>query len=415
MPVLSPEFQDPTAQAQTTLAAEQQGNNNVTAQQNWMTQAAQRAQIGANTAETQQNTQQQAAQFAALLPVLQAKSQADVITQQNDLAAAIAIQNMRASFQSMKPDVVKDIAQINDPKNVPKEPDGTPDWNAISNKYENLQAKYAGLALLPESKQYYDMIEQGKKNAYDLAARHTQAQLTLNQMKLGAQYRVQGQEAVQGNKAALDAQTKPAVAQTEAINKERNQDFNDISNQRDALGQMNFYISKLGDDLKAEQASPVAAGASRILGPGLVGKVSDPVRQVQQDIGDFATNIMSKVKNIRNINEFNAVTASLPHADDQPSVQNQKLEKLQQVNQVLSQRNDYMEKALRGNPSITRDQADLQATQQYPFPNKILAPAIFANPPKSMTDQDRTALEYAKSNPNDPKSALIIQHLSTLQ
>lgn len=415
MPVLSPEFQDPTAQAQTTLAAQQQGTNTVSAQQNWMTQAAQRAQLGAQTAETQQNTQQQAAKFAAVLPALQAKGQADVLAQQNDLAAATATQNMRGQFQSMKPAVVQDIAAINDPNNVPKEADGTPDWNAIYNKYENLQAKYAGLSLLPEGKQYYDMITNGKQNAFELAARHAQAQLTLNQLKLGAQYHVAGQEAVQANAAQLATQTKPAIAQTEALNTQRNQAFNDISNQRDALGQMSFYISKLGDDLKNEQASPVAAAASRILGPGLVGMVSDPVRQVQQDIGDFATNIMSKVKNVRNINEFNAVTASLPHADDQPSVQNEKLEKLQQVNQVLSQRNDYMEKALRGNPSITRDQADLQAAQQYPFPNKILAPAIFANPPKNMTPQDAAALDYAKNNPNDPKSALIIQHLSTLQ
>jgi hypothetical protein len=422
MPVLSPEFEAPMGPAQGTLEAENLG-------QSWVTQAAQRAQIAAqtgqigaqtgliqaNTAEAQQNTSQQAQAFQAALPAVIAKNQADQLAAQNDIASATLQQNLRGQWQALKPQVVQDIGDITDPNNIPKEADGTPDWTAIYNKYENLQAKYSSLALLPEGKQYYDMIEQGKKDSFEMAAKHAQAQILLNQLKVQSQLNLNNREAVIDKTAATNAATKPAIAQTEAGNTMRNQAFTDISTQRDNLGQMGFAISNLGQDLSKEQASPVAGTAARFLGPGIVGKVSAPVQQVEQDIGDFANRIMATVKNIRNVNEFRAVTASIPHADDQPSVQNEKLQKLQTINQVLGQRNDYKEQALRSDPSLAPDQADQQATQRFPFPSSIIGPVVKETPPASMSTADSEALEWAKANPKDPRSAAILQHLSTLQ
>ena len=404
---------DPTQAPDTQAKIGMQSANDV---QTWMTQAAQRQQLQANTAETQQNTQEQAAKFAAILPTLQAKGQADVLAAQNDLAASTLTQQLRGQWQSLKPQVVQDLANIHDPANIPKEADGTPDWNAIYNQYEGLQAKYGQLALLPEGKQYYQMIEDGKKNAFELAARHSQAQITLNQLKLASEYKLNNTIAGQDNAATVAATNKPAIAATEANNTIRNQGFTDISSQRDALNQMGFAISNIGKDIGNEQASPIAAGASRFLGPSIVGKLPGgaPVQQVQQDIGDFANRIMSTVKNIRNVNEFRAVTASIPSADDQPAVQNEKLAKLQTINQVLGQRNDYKETALRADPSLTPDQADAQATVKYPFPASIIGPIVKDKPPASLSPADSQALEWAKENPKDPRSAAILQHISTL-
>ena len=399
--------------AQAPSVAPEMGLQSENDAQNWMTQAAQRGQIQANTQATQQETAQNAQKFATLLPALAAKANSDTLSFQNDAASATIQQQLRGQWQSMKPQVVQDIGTITDPNNIPKEADGTPDWEAIYQKYENLQAKYGALALLPEGKQYYDMIDQGKKNAFEMAARHAQAQMTLNQLKLGAQYRVAGQEQVQNNKAAIDTATKPAIAQNEAVNTQRNKGFEDISSQRDALGQMGFAIGNIGQDLQAEQSSTLGSGP--LVGSSAAAMVRPSVRQVQQDIGDFATRIMSTVKNIRNINEFRAVTASIPHPDDQASVQNEKLAKLQQVNQVLTQRNDYKEQVLRADPALTPDQADQQATVKYPFPASIIGPIVKATPPSSLSPLDAQALEWAKANPKDPRAGAILQRIGTIQ
>ena len=417
MPVLSPTFV-PAQAPDTGEEISLQSQNDA---QNWMTQAATRQQTQASTADIQAQTSQreqqnaqQAQLFAMNIPALYAKGQADTLSAQNDAAASTLTQQLRGQWQSLKPQVISDLAAIHDPANLKTEPDGTPDWMDQYNQYESLQAKYGALSLLPEGKQYYDMIDQGKKNAFQMAMSHTAAQMTLDRLKLGSQLHVAGTEATQQNAATLAATNKPAVAQTEATNSQRNQAFTDISTQRDALNQMGFAVSNLGTDLQKEQASPASMLASRVFGPNLTGKVSGSVNAVDQDIGDFANRIMSTVKNIRNVNEFRAVTASIPRADDQASVQNEKLAKLNTINQVLNQRNDYKEQALRADPTLQPDQADQQATVKYPFPSSIIGPIVKDKPPASMSPQDSQALDWAKANPKDPRSAAILQHISTL-
>lgn len=411
-----PEFmpmQAPGTQAGLDLAGENDA-------QSWMTQAAQRSQIQANTQGTEattQETQLRSAMFQAQLPALTAKAQADVASAKNEIDSATLQQNLRGEWQSQKPQVVQDIADITDPNNIPKEADGTPDWGAIYNKYENLQAKYASLNLLPEGKPYYNMIDEGKKNAFDMAARHATAQLTLNQLKLASTWKLQNQETMVDKNAATNAAVKPAIAQTEAVNTQRNQAFTDISAKRDSLNQAAFSISQLGDDIEKEDQHPIAEKAAIFLGPGIVGKFGTSgasVAQVASDMGDFANKVMSTVKNLRNFYEYQAVTSNLVKPDQPKEVQHENLAKLQTVNKILGQRNDYQETALRDNPALTPDQADAQAVSKYPFPSSIIAPLVIAKPPSSMSPQDSTALEWAKAHPNDPLSGGILQHISTL-
>lgn len=381
--------------------------------QNWMTQAATRQHMQAQTQETEQQTQQQAAQFQAMMPAIVAKSQADVATAKNDLDSAVLQQQLRGQWQGLKPQVITDIGKLNDPDNVPKQPDGTPDWSAYYNKWENVQAKYGALSQLPEGKSYYDMIESGKKNAFQLAVSHDTAQLTINRLQAMLQQKLMDAEQLQTHGANVNLQAQPAIKQAEQDQTMRNQEFTGITTQRDSLSQMGFALSQMGEDIKKEQSSPLGSGP--LVGSSAMGMLRPSVRQVSTDIGDFATRIMSTVKNIRNINEFKAVTASIPKADDQPSVQNEKLAKLQAINQVLTQRNDFKEQVLRADPKLSPDQADQQATEKFPFPLSIISDQVKASPPASMSPADADALDFAKKNPKDPRSAVILQHLSTLQ
>ena len=144
MPIQSPEFtpaQPAATQANLGLTSENDA-------QNWMTQAAQRQQIGANTGDIQAQTAQrqaQTAQLNAVLPAIIAKGQADQLSAQNDIASATATQQMRGQFQSMKPQVIQDIAALHDPNNIPKEADGSPDWSAT----------FAGMALWTSKKAHW--------------------------------------------------------------------------------------------------------------------------------------------------------------------------------------------------------------------------------------------------------------------
>lgn len=340
--------------------------------QSWMNQTQARSIQAAQEQRAQAMEQRQQAQFQAFLPALVAKSQADMASAQNDVASATLQQQLRGQWQSLKPQVIQDLASINDPGNQPVDEDGTPDWNARYNKYENLQAKYGALALLPEGKQYYQMIEDGKKNAFNMAMQHSMAQLTLDRLDYAGQQRSD----LMNQKGALDTQNKPVIAQTEAANKMRQQSQTDIAAQRDSLSQMGYSIENMAKDIQSEQGSSLGSGP--IAGSAVMGLVRPSVRQVQSDIGDFATKIMGSVKNIRNINEFRAVTANIPRADDQPQVQNEKLQKLREVNQVLTQRNELKDQLLQKNPTMTPDDADQRAVAAFPFPKSVMGGAATA-------------------------------------
>ena len=409
MPVLSPTFVPAQApDVPTELGQQAEGNA-----QSWMTQAANRQDTAARTAQVQQQTAQAAQTFQAILPALIAKNQADQLADQNDVASATLQQQLRGQWQSLKPQVVADIGKIQDPTNQPMEPDGTPDWNAKYNQYETMQAKYGALANLPEAKQYYDMIEQGKKDAFQAAISHQSAQMMINEIKLRSQNQLNNGIALDTAKNNLDTQKAPAIAAADQAVTIRNKALTDISTQRDALSQMGYAIGKMGSDIGAEQQSPLGSGP--VTGSGLGAILRPTARQVDADIGDFATRIMSTVKNIRNINEFRAVTASIPKASDQPDVQNEKIQKLQQVNQILNQRNDYKEQMLRADPKLDPDQADQQVVEKFPFPTSMIAPQVLNTPKENLAPQEQQALDWAKNNPKDPRSAMILQRLNATQ
>ena len=150
----------------------------------------------------------------------------------------------------------------------------------------------------------------------------------------------------------------------------------------------------------------MAYAISRKVGNAVVrNRIRPTVNQVQSDIGDFANRIMSTVKNIRNVNEFNAVTSSIPRATDLPEVQNEKIQKLQAVTQVLSQRNDLKEQLLRANPDMDPDQADQKASQQIPFPASVMGGGAGSGGAPA----DQQAIQWAQAHPNDPRSAQILK------
>lgn len=378
MPIDLPQF-DPAQAPSTVAQIGLQGQND---SQSWMDQAQNRQiqQVQSNIAQAQAQRQQQI--FALNLPALVAKSQADTLGDQNDAQSALLQQQLRGQWQTMKPQVIADLGSIEDPANQKTEADGTPDWTAKYNAYEALQAKYGALSLLPEGKQYYQMIDEGKKNAFNMALQHTMAQMTLNKLELANQNRLSTGIGLQNNQAQVNAATKPAVAQTEANNQMRNKAFTDIASQRDNLSQMGYSISNLSGDIDNEQSSGLGSGP--ITGSSIFGLVRPSVQQVGKDIGDFSNRIMSTVKNIRNINEFNAVTASIPKPTDFPEVQNQKIRKMQIINQVMTQRNDLQEQLLRNDPNLTPDEADKQAQAKVPFPAAVMggagAPAAASAP-----------------------------------
>lgn len=189
-----------------------QGENDA---QNWMTQAAQRKNIEAETAQRQQQTNQ----LIAMAPVIAAKRQADILAAQNEIVASTAMQGYRAQWQSLKPQLIEDLAKVEDPNEQPATEDGTPDWEDKYHRYEQLQAKYGQLGLFPEGKPYYAMIETAKKNAYDMALRHSAAQAHLDAVNAAAEGRLKGIEDTNATRMALGTDTNTTrrdVAQTAA-------------------------------------------------------------------------------------------------------------------------------------------------------------------------------------------------------
>lgn len=357
IPEFNPEG-SPSENAQVIAQAMDAATQARNASNSWMTQAVQRQIAQAQEQRTQQ-------QFMTMLPALHAKVQADTLAAQNDAAAAQAQQTMRGQWQSMKPQVVADIAAINDPNNVPLKPDGSPDWDRKYQQYEQLQAKYSGLALLPEGKAYYNMIEENKKNAFDNAMKHNLAQMALDRMQAMMEGRLQAGMTLQTHGAQVQAETKPAVAQTIAVDKMRNDALQEVASQRSSLQQMGFAIQNMQQDVAREQQS--ALGSGPISGSDIMAIVRPSARQVNADIGNFTNQIMSTVKNIRNVNEFRSVTSMIPRASDPADVQNRKLQRLAQINQALSQRNDYTEQLLRDNPTMDPAAAQNQAAQKFPI------------------------------------------------
>jgi hypothetical protein len=172
--------------------------------------------------------------------------------------------------------------------------------------------------------------------------------------------------ASQGTSPVTTPNPTQSVQVSTATPKVMNKTFEDISKQRDLLDQNQFSLARLGQDIKAEQESTLGSGP--VVGSDLVVGFRPTARQVREDIGDFANRIMSTVKNIRNVREFNAVTAAIPKASDPAEVQNNKLERLNIINGVLKNRNDEMEKVLRADGSLSPDQANQIAAIKFPFP-----------------------------------------------
>jgi hypothetical protein len=175
-----PQF-DPAQPADTQAKLSLQGENDA---QSWMTQAAQRSDIQAQVAQRQQQTVQQAQQFATMLPALQAKGVADVVQQQNAAAVATAQQNSRAAAATQAQQANNDYLGImglapNDGDNIAYSDD--PD-EMRQQRYEQLsalEAKYVGLANVPEQAPVFNMIEQAKKEAFDDNLKHLAANTEL--------------------------------------------------------------------------------------------------------------------------------------------------------------------------------------------------------------------------------------------
>lgn len=174
------------------------------AAQNWMTSAASRANIEQQTEASRINNEK----MRAALPAYIAKAQADTISAQSDVAAATLMQTLRGQFQSLKPQVIGELADIEDPNNQAATEDGTPDWEDKYHQYEALQSKYGQLKLFPEGKVYYDMIEQRKKESYDMALRHATAQAHLDAVNAAVGGRV--------DVATLNNETRQDVAEITA-------------------------------------------------------------------------------------------------------------------------------------------------------------------------------------------------------
>lgn len=186
--------------------------------QNWMTQAAHRENINAQT----EATRLQSDKIRAAMPALIAKGESDRIAAQTDIAAASLMQRLRGEWQSLKPQVIQDIAAVEDPNNHAATEDGTTDWEDKYHQYESLQAKYGQLKLFPEGKAYYDMLDNAKKNAFDMASRHATAQAHLDAIKAAgeagmgrAEVTTQGRE----NVARIAAGAKTEAAKTGAAAK----------------------------------------------------------------------------------------------------------------------------------------------------------------------------------------------------
>jgi hypothetical protein len=218
MPVLSPTFV-PAQAPDTGEEISLQSQNDA---QNWMTQAAQRQQIGANVAATQQQTAQQAQQFQALLPALAAKGSADAATSQNALAVSTAQQNARQTaapmaaqansdylgIMGLNPDPMQNVAYSDDPDEMRQQ------------RYEYLsalEAKNVALANVPEQAAVFNMIEQAKKDAFDDNLKHLTANTELQSRKYQSDQLLAARQMTAGA-SVTNAATRAAATVTASEN-----------------------------------------------------------------------------------------------------------------------------------------------------------------------------------------------------
>ena len=151
--------------------------------QSWMDQAATRQETQARTQQIGAQTQQ----MQAMLPALVMKSQADQMAAQSQINQAMLTQKLR---QQAATDAPAALAEFLDNSNVASLPDSTdpatgetitggPDYQGQYENLSQIQAKYNSLSLLPEYKPMMDQIEEAKKQAYDMAMKHSIAESAL--------------------------------------------------------------------------------------------------------------------------------------------------------------------------------------------------------------------------------------------
>lgn len=159
----------------------------------------------------------------------------------------------------------------------------------------------------------------------------------------------------------IEAQVQ--AEQEKTVQKQRNDRLAELTAVKSANDQLSNAINQTAGDVSKEQDS--ALGSGPLVGHITVGRPE--VQQVQQDIGRFATQIMSTVKNIRNVNEFNAVTANVPRATDYPAVQNEKIAYLRHLTGIIGQRADLEAQLLHDNPKMDVNTADRLVTEKIPL------------------------------------------------
>ena len=205
------------------MQAQKLGLENESDQQNWMTQAAERTRMGAQT----QQTQAQTAQMQAMAPAIQAKSQAEILAAGNMIAQSTAQQQARSVAAPLATQANDDFLSImgmnSDPTKNIQYPAGGADEGGISeadihldrmNRLAGLQARVSGLEMVPEQKHIYDMIESSKKNEADMYGKQLQMQAELQYRKYMADSMTQ--RAQIGAGARVESAGIAAGARTEA-------------------------------------------------------------------------------------------------------------------------------------------------------------------------------------------------------
>jgi len=151
--------------------------------QSWMDQAATRQETQARTQQIGAQTQQ----MQAMLPALVMKSQADQMAAQSQIKQAMLTQKLRQQAATDAPAAlgefldnsnVANLADTTDPTTGETVPGG-PDYQGQYDNLSQIQAKYSSLSLLPEYKPMMDQIEEAKKQAYEMAMKHSIAESAL--------------------------------------------------------------------------------------------------------------------------------------------------------------------------------------------------------------------------------------------
>jgi hypothetical protein len=171
--------------------------------QNWMSQAANRANTQANTQETQAKTQQ----LQMMMPALVAKTQADQAVAQGTLASAVVQQNMRANAGAQMGPATQEFTDAMQ----------LADWNARADALAQIQAKYSWLGQVPESKGLDQAIDNARVQAHQSAVLDMQLE---NQREIWGQ-RTQAtmygaDQRLSGTMAGVQARVQGAEAMAEA-------------------------------------------------------------------------------------------------------------------------------------------------------------------------------------------------------